>query len=353
MGVYTRTDSPFFWLLLERPGQRAIRESTRIPVEGGTPQQSQANRQVAQEAYAARMAHLARQDYQLPGVREGISFGTYADWHEKNVSVHKRNADRERSMIRRFKRDLGELPLTEVTRERVQEWITARRQAVSASTVNRETELLKHMMGQAVPKYLPANPLSRLGRLRTAKHEARVLTPAEETRLLKVLTDAEDRALILTALDTLIRLTDAVTLKRQQDHGSYLTIVDPKVEQYKVPVSKRLRKALNRLPKTSAWFFPKYCLDGAGTPRSHHARRSLVERMFENACRAARILYGREAHGVTFHCLRHTGASRMLSAGVSVKVVQEIGGWKNLKVLERYLHPGEREKREAVNRIGR
>jgi hypothetical protein len=169
MGVYVRSDSPFFWLLLERPGQKGIRESTGIPVNGGTPPQSKVNRQLAEQAYSVRMADLARHRYQLPVAKDEISFGAFADWYEKNVSVHKRNADRERSMIRRFQRDLGDLPLIEITRERVQEWITTRREAVSASTVNRETELLKHMMGQAVPKYLPANPLSRLGRLRTLK----------------------------------------------------------------------------------------------------------------------------------------------------------------------------------------
>jgi integrase len=54
-----------------------------------------------------------------------------------------------------------------------------------------------------------------------------------------------------------------------------------------------------------------------------------------------------------FHCLRHTGASRMLAAGVDVKTVMEIGGWKNLAVMQRYLHPTDERKREAVNAIGK
>jgi integrase len=31
--------------------------------------------------------------------------------------------------------------------------------------------------------------------------------------------------------------------------------------------------------------------------------------------------------GVTHHVLRHTGASAMVAAGISLRVVQDIGGW--------------------------
>ena len=48
------------------------------------------------------------------------------------------------------------------------------------------------------------------------------------------------------------------------------------------------------------------------------------------------------------HTLRHTGASVMLSGGVSVRAVQEIGGWASLRMLERYTHPTDAEKRRAV-----
>ena len=61
--------------------------------------------------------------------------------------------------------------------------------------------------------------------------------------------------------------------------------------------------------------------------------------MFEARCRAVRIPFGRQVHGLTFHGLRHTGASRMLNQGVDIKTVAEIGNWKNLAVLQRYLHP--------------
>ncbi len=75
--------------------------------------------------------------------------------------------------------------------------------------------------------------------------------------------------------------------------------------------------------------------------------------MFGKACEAVRIPVGRNKGGVSFHVLRHTGASRMLAAGVDVKTVADIGGWTNLAVTNRYLHPTDQAKRRAVEAIGR
>ena len=46
--------------------------------------------------------------------------------------------------------------------------------------------------------------------------------------------------------------------------------------------------------------------------------------------------------------LRHTGASAMVGAGISLRVVQDIGGWSTLRMLERYAHPSGAEMSRAV-----
>jgi integrase len=75
--------------------------------------------------------------------------------------------------------------------------------------------------------------------------------------------------------------------------------------------------------------------------------------MFMRLCTAARIPTGRKQGGFSFHCLRHTGASRMLTTGrVDVKTVAEIGGWADIKVLQKYLHPTAAQQRAAVETIG-
>ena len=56
----------------------------------------------------------------------------------------------------------------------------------------------------------------------------------------------------------------------------------------------------------------------------------------------------KKLNGVSHHVLRHTGASAMVAAGVSLRVVQEIGGWTSLRMLERYAHPTGDEMERAV-----
>lgn len=356
MGVYKRPDSKFYWLLLERPHAKAIRERTQIPIEGGSPEQTKDLLRLARAAYAARMAELARKRFKLPGATEGRTFQAHRAWYAAHVSPQKRGTSREISMLKQLGRFFDEDELESIDHARAIEWRTTRRTEVSDSTVRREEALLKHLLTTAVPKYLEANPLRGLRRLRVPETDTRVLTPAEERRLLtKGLRTAEDRALVIGALDTLLRLSNIATLTRRQDHGTYL-FTDTKVGAVKIPISRRFRQALDTLQQqglAGELYFPTYAhtLERQG----RHvlvAKNSRVIAMFAAACAVAGVKTGRKTGGVSFHCLRHTGASRMLERGADVKTVMEIGGWKNLKVMERYLHPSEARKRAAVNAIG-
>jgi integrase len=350
MGVYHRDDSCWWWLALERPGQRPIREATRIPVDGGNPQQTKLNRELAQAAYSARMGDLARARYQIQIDRPISTFAAYRVWYLDNISVHKRNLARERSMFRQLGRMFDRLSLHQITRDQILEWRSARVREVAPGTVNRELELLKHLLGTAVPKYLEKNPATGVTRLRVPEREIAILSPAQEAALLRVAT-VEEQAIVICALDTLQRLSNVANLERAQDHRTYVTVLNPKVKGYKVPVSSRLRKALDvharSLPKDERFYFPS--IRGA----TDDATRKNVREMFMTLCVKAHIPAGRKSGGLSFHSLRHTGASRMLTVGkVDIKTVAEIGGWADIKVLQRYLHPTDTQRRAAVETIG-
>jgi integrase len=69
--------------------------------------------------------------------------------------------------------------------------------------------------------------------------------------------------------------------------------------------------------------------DSAGSSRAPVA---------EEALRKA----GKEAgrlDGYTSHCNRHTFASRVVMAGVDLRSVQAIGGWRTLSMVQRELRP--------------
>lgn len=315
------------------------RVNTKIPI-GDTPEDRAKSRQLAEQVYHTLMADKARKRFGLPRDAPRRTFADHRAWYAEHVSTHKRGTDRELSMLVQLGRFFDRDQLTSLTPTRVREWRTWRLAQVSASTIRREEALLKHLLTTAVPEYLESNPLTGMRRVRVADTDTRVLTRDEERRLLDVLTDPQDRALVLCALDTLLRLSNVRHLQRKQDHGAYL-FSDTKAGSVKIPISTRLRAALDALTGDGAFYFPRYA---SGSNNS-------TIRMFSEACARAHVQTGRKTGGVSFHCLRHTGATRMLEAGVDVKTVMQIGGWRSLTILQRYLHPTDDRKRAAVESI--
>lgn len=339
MGVYRRKESPFWYCWLD--GAAKPRINTKIPI-GTTDADQRKSRRLAEQVYHALMADRARGRFGLARELPRRTFLEHRTWYAAHVSNVKRGTTRELSMLRQLGAYFDPLPLTAIDQTRVREWRAWRTSRVSVSTVRREEALLKHLLSTAVPTYVPENPLVGMTRVRVPETDTRVLSHDEEARILRALDgNPEGRALVLCALVTLLRLGNARALTRAQDHGTYL-FSDTKHRSVRIPISTALRAALDALPNTGPQYFPTYAKDAHGND---------AKRMFRAACVAAQVQTGRKTGGVSFHCLRHTGATRMLAAGVDIETVRQIGGWASLAILKRYLHPADEAKRAAVETI--
>ena len=60
---------------------------------------------------------------------------------------------------------------------------------------------------------------------------------------------------------------------------------------------------------------------------------------------------GSRLDGYTWHCNRHTFASRLIMAGVDLRSVQTLGGWRTLAMVQRYSHLAPAHLQEAVERL--
>lgn len=350
MGVFSRPDSPYWHLWLETapPGQQKEKTAIRI---GTTVSQRRDNRALAEALYHQRMTELAARIHRLPRRRTAILFDAWADWWEANKMPHHRGRHREGEMLKTLRAAFDTVPLIDITRDRVAEWITVRRQAVSARTVNREVDLLKSMLRDAVPTHLSASPLVGMKHLPVVKPHRHLLTPAEEAKLLPHL-KPDDRAIFLIGLDALVRLGDILDLQRSDDRGRTLYIRDPKdptqSRPFEVPISTRLRAALDALPVTdSPYYFPR-----RRQAATEEGRRMVIRSALANACRKAGVKYGRNG-GVVFHwSTRRTGASRMIQRHVDIKTVQAVGHWKHPEVvLEIYAEATTAAMRQAVEAV--
>lgn len=336
MGIYTRGDSPFWWYFNEQTKER-IKTEIRV---GVTTQQRRDARQLASDLYHQVMnAHAARV-YKLPTAMPAIRFAAYADHFDTHTLAHRKGRDREREMLATLRQFFGRDTattknqlLTAIDRDLVKQFHTWRRPDAAPRTINREVDLLKAMLRDAVPKYLSTSPLVGMPRLPVVQPKRRLLKPEEETQLLAVATDPQDAAILILGLDTLVRLGDLLDLKRTDRDGVWIHVADPKNgEPLDVPLSPRAAAALDAIPGDAPHYFAKF--RKAENPRDWAGS---VRQRLEYLCRQVDppLPYGRAKGGITFHWgTRRTGATRMLvKEGRPLKVVQTIGGWKKPDVL--------------------
>jgi len=335
-------------MAIERRGQRPIRCSTGIKAAGGSPAGDAGQLASAQRVYAIEQAKYVLG--QTSPTKPIISFTDYAVWFQEHVTDHQRGATRDRSILKQLRIYFGRFDsIADIDANAVEEWKTSRRRLKKApATVNRELDVLKAMLNKAVPKYLERSPLGSVRRFRVPEAEPRTLTTEEEDRLLAVATD-EERAWLTLAIDTLLRLSNVVHLKWAQVKTAQLVIVplNAKISHDAVPITPRLKVALDALVKDGPLVFASYH-DGKGPTA---AKNELI-RAFDALCQKARIPHGRENGGVTFHCLRHTGATRALQKGASIRTVMKLGGWKDERSVIRYTHASDEDVRTAAESIG-
>jgi hypothetical protein len=325
MGIFTRRDSPVWWLYLETI---RTRERTDIRI-GGTTSQRKDSRALALERYHQRMNDLAARLYKLPSAQPALRFDKYAETYARDTIAHHRGARRELELLKPlrafFDRDL----LTAIDQDRVRRYMTHRADRVSARTVNREVDLLKAMLRDAAPKYLTASPLVGMKRLRIVQPKRRLMSASEERKLLRV-GDAVDRALLILGVDGLIRLGDLLDLHVRDRRGRWLYIADPKSgEPYEVFLTTRAAKALDKI-HTGSYYFAKF--RRAENPRDW---AGAVRQRLETLCHDAGLKYGRKHGGLTFHwATRRTGATRLVvDRRASIPAVQRQGNWKTADTL--------------------
>lgn len=350
MGTYTRSDSPWWWLWLETAPPGAQKEKTAVRV-GHTVTDRHDSKLKAEAVYRKRMDELAARIHRLPTARPTIRFEKYADTYKTDVIAHHKGAEREREILQVLVTAFGEELLHTIDADRVRQWMTTRSGPVSAVTVNREVDLLKSMLRDAVPKYLEASPIRGMKRLKRGRvPRRRLLSEKEERRLLKAAkADPQDYALIVLGIDTMVRLGDLLDLRRRDRHGTWIYFGDPKNDEpFEVPLSPRAARALDAIHGDADYYFAKF--RRAEKPRDW---RSSVRQRLERLCAAADVRFGKAADGITWHwATRRTGATRLLiKKRQPVPVVQRLGGWKTPDVLLEIYAEAQRD--DLLRAVGR
>lgn len=208
----------------------------------------------------------------------------------------------------------------------------------SGATVNRHLASISKMFTVAVQRGGVASK-PYIPRREEAEGRVRFLSKEEELALLRIL-EEDARDMVVLLIDTGFRLSEAASVLQAASDWSVvnfetytITLWHTKNNKPRtVPMTKRVRAVLE-----------KYAAKG------HLMQKPITLSRFRQAWNAARKTLGYE-HDKQFvpHALRHTCASRLVQAGVPLKVVQEWMGHKSIQVTERYSHLSPDNFKQAV-----
>ena len=230
------------------------------------------------------------------------------------------------------------------------EWRDRRLSAVSASTVNRELNLISAAINVARKEWGVhiENPVALIRRPSTTKGRKRRLTPDEAQKLLSVLQAGGRRPdgtfdggarnhwiapIVELALETAMRQGELLKLEWRDVNLSARTaqLHDTKNgEARTVPLSSHAVQVLSQLPRSI-------------TGRVFPLTKSAVQQAFHRACIRAGLA------DMRFHDLRHEGVSRLFEHGLNVVEVAAISGHRTLSQLSRYAHA---QTMELIRKLG-
>ncbi len=253
----------------------------------------------------------------------------------------------------------GNVPLNEIEHADLQIWVNELSGKLSASSVRLCYYQLSASMKAAVPKILPYTPCVGVALPTLPSAPERYLTYDEVDALFHHF-DRVYRLLVETLVETGMRIGEAVALHRHRVDFEQRTIdIVERWDAYAnlikaYPKGKR-RRTVPLTDKLAALLRVWYEMHPSSTrscgmehDRGSVCRSALVHpspgngkvidpkdfslRPWCNAVERSEIGHAR------IHDLRHTFASRIVTAGVSLSVLQKLLGHSTIKTTERYAH---------------
>ena len=334
MGLYKRGQT--WWMNYTAEGKQRF-ESTKT-----------SNKRVAQKILDSRKAEIVEGYFRLPG-----SNAPRLEAFSRNflASVpHPNTKKRYKSSILNLVAHFGDIPISAITAERIEQFKTARLVAKArAATVNRDLAVLRRMLKLAAKRRVVAAHVFR---------EIEMLEECKGRRLPHILTFDEEKMLLAAAPDhihvlvTLILETglrsrsEALALKWAHiDFTSgAIQIVQSKslAGRRLVPMSDQCKKELLAWRTYHGPQFSEYVFANPLRPDTHLVD---VRVAWSKAVKAAGLDY------FWIYDLRHTFASRITAAGAPHIFVAQIMGHSSPNILHTYVKANDEFRRSAILKL--
>ena len=216
------------------------------------------------------------------------------------------------------------------------------------ATINRELAALSHLFSKAVEWGWVDHRPATIKRLKEHSGRITYLTVEQIERLLKMAEEDQNRQIhpfIKTGLDTSMRKTEILSIRREHINLQQLVIYIPKAKAgaREQPITADLGEYLAAYVATlrpgEQWLFP--------SPAAKDGRTVNLDKPFRRCVLAA----GLDVKQVVRHTLRHTAITHLVQAGVDLPTVKRISGHKNLSRVERYSHQNGAHIQTAMDKL--
>jgi integrase len=247
-----------------------------------------------------------------------------------------------------LKAHFGDKLLSAVSRGdvlRLQAALLRGKKTLAPATINRVVSFVRTVLYEAVQReHIDRNPAARLKMLPEENTRFRVLSTAEERRLLENAPPWLGSTIRL-ALLTGLRQGEILRLRKQDvDRERRMIHVSPEAKNHHsrlVPFPESLESLLDKLlgeeDPPDRFVFARPDGKAFGRCKIVNGFTKLVQRT--------------GVHDCTFHDLRRTYASRLVNRGVSLPVIAKLLGHGATYVTERYAHVAEGALAAAVARL--
>ncbi len=306
-------------------------------------------RTVAAELAQVKRAQILRGEAGITQSAKDLPFPEARAAFERWIDLNRRprTVRGYKQCLQRLAETFAGKRLSEISPFVIEQHKEQRIQAGARVRCNRELAVLKTLFNYCIRQglYKGANPVVEVPFLKEPKQRLRFLEPEEEQRLVEA-ARSPLKELIIVGINTGLRIEAEALPLRWEDvdfRRGLLTVQAAYAKNGQtrsVPLNARALAALTALKQRAQGPYVFGKPDGTRYAGMEKPFRTLVRQV------------GLAGTGVSLHTLRHTFASRLVQAGVDLRTVQELGGWSDLSMVQRYAHVGPSHKLEAVRRIG-
>jgi integrase len=273
---------------------------------------------------------------------EDITFSQLAGKYVGYTTANKAKSTSTGDKIRieaNLKPYFGNKSLSQITPQMVDNYkIMRSSDGISPRSSNQELMLLSHMFRMAIRwRYTDRNVISNVDKMKVPEKPHRFLSQEEIERLVEAAKESYIHPLIVTVLHTGMRRSELFNLKWSDIDFDQKTVTvqakeDWHTKNYKsrtIQLTPALEKVLREQRKSQSEL----------GVRSEYVFTYQGRRIVADISKSLKkVLKRAKIENVTLHTLRHTFASQLAMAGVSLMDVKELMGHQNYATTLQYAH---------------